>query len=73
MGKIYTTMAHEMTHAYLLQEYNESGHTENFQNIMTRITGIEKNHRCHSYNVEGLRNKRAVHYIVNVVKQKVMS
>ena len=41
MEKIYT-MAHEMTHAYLLQEYNESGHTQNFQDIMTRITGIIK-------------------------------
>ena len=63
MEKIYTTMAHEMTHAYLLQEYNESGHTQNFQDIMTRITGIDKNHRCHSYNVDGLRNKRKAYFI----------
>ena len=63
MEKIYTTMAHEMTHDNLLQEYNESGHTQNFQDIMTRITGIDKNHRCHSYNVDGLRNKRKAYFI----------
>lgn len=50
-SKVYNTLAHEMTHTFLVQEYNETGHTQNFQNIMTRITGVRKNHRCHDYDV----------------------
>ena len=61
--KITRTLAHEMTHAYLAQVHNEVGHTDRFQQIMTRITGENINHRCHSYDVTGLRNKRSVHYI----------
>jgi len=63
MKKITRTMQHEMTHAFLLEYYNEAGHTARFQSIMTRITGENINHRCHSYDVEGLRNKRKVFYI----------
>jgi len=62
INKITRTLIHEMTHAYLLQEYNEPGHTQRFQDTMTRITGENINHRCHSYNVKGLRNKRSVAY-----------
>ena len=58
--KIFNTLAHEMTHAYLLEHYNEKGHTARFQSIMTRITGVRKNHRCHSYNVTGLRAERNI-------------
>ena len=50
-----------MTHAYLLQEYNETGHTHRFHLIMTRITGEVKNHRCHNYNV--IKNKKKVDVI----------
>ena len=56
MSKIIRTMQHEMTHAYLLEHHAESGHTKRFQSIMTRITGEDINHRCHSYDVTGLRN-----------------
>ena len=62
MDKIKTTLAHEMTHAFLAEHHNEVGHTDHFQRIMTRITGINKNHRCHNYDVTGLRNKKKVHY-----------
>ena len=34
-----------------------------FQQIMTRITGEHINHRCHNYDVDGLRNKRRVHFV----------
>tara|TARA_B100000579_G_scaffold437987_1_gene470563 strand:+ start:9292 stop:9849 length:558 start_codon:yes stop_codon:yes gene_type:complete len=61
--KITRTMQHEMTHAFLLEHHNESGHSARFQSIMTRITGENINHRCHSYDVEGLRNKKNVFYI----------
>mgnify|MGYP003132378172 FL=1 len=62
MDKIKTTLAHEMTHAFLAEHHNEVGHTDHFQRIMTMITGENKNHRCHQYNVDGLRNKRNIHY-----------
>ena len=57
---VYKTLAHEMTHAYLLEHHNEKGHTARFHNIMTRITGIRKNHRCHNYDVEGLVEKKSI-------------
>ncbi len=60
--KVWVTLAHEMTHAYLLEHHKEKGHTQNFQNIMTRITGENKNHRCHSYDVTGLRNNKNYYY-----------
>ena len=59
-SKIFTTMAHEMTHAYLLEHHNEKGHTANFHSIMTRITGIRKNHRCHNYDTSGLKSKKNI-------------
>jgi len=60
-SKVINTLTHEMTHAFLVQEYNETGHTLNFQNIMTRITGIRKNHRCHNY--ETIRSVQGVDII----------
>lgn len=63
MKKIERTLIHEMTHAFLLEVYNEPGHTNRFQQIMTRITGEDVNHRCHSYDVTGLKNKRNVYYV----------
>ncbi len=53
---IYKTLAHEMTHAYLIEHYNEKGHTARFHDIMTKITGIRKNHRCHDYDVPGSKD-----------------
>ena len=58
--KIKRTMIHEMTHAFLIEHHNEKGHSQRFQSIMTKITGERVNHRCHNYNVSGLRNKRSV-------------
>ncbi len=58
LAKIERTLIHEMVHAFLVHKYNEKGHTRRFQNMMTRITGEYKNHRCHSYNTEGLRRKQ---------------
>jgi len=55
--KITRTLTHEMVHAYLVQEFNERGHTAMFHRMMTNITGEVINHRCHNYNVDGLRNK----------------
>ena len=60
--KIKRTLIHEMVHAYLIQEFDEPGHTQKFQDIMTAITGEDINHRCHDYDVEGLRNKKQVRY-----------
>lgn len=60
--KVWVTLAHEMTHAYLLEHKRERGHTQNFQNIMTRITGENKNHRCHDYDVTGLRNNKNYYF-----------
>lgn len=57
-AKVERTLVHEMVHAYLVHKYNEKGHTPGFQSMMTRITGEYKNHRCHSYNTEGLRRKQ---------------
>ena len=58
--KIERTLIHEMVHAFLLEHHNEKGHTARFQRMMTNITGEFKNHRCHTYNVSGLRNKRNI-------------
>ena len=58
LAKIERTLIHEMVHAYLVHKYNEKGHTQRFQRMMTNITGEYKNHRCHSYNTEGLRRKQ---------------
>ena len=62
LEKIRRTLIHEMTHAFMLQVHNEPGHTPRFHLIMSRITGEFGNHRCHNYNVKGLRNKRNVAY-----------
>lgn len=62
LKKIKRTLIHEMVHAYLIQEFNEPGHTQKFQDIMTDITGENINHRCHNYDVEELRNKKLVRY-----------
>jgi len=62
IDKIKNTLVHEMTHAFMLQVHNETGHTARFHLIMSRITGEFGNHRCHNYNVEGLRNKKTVAY-----------
>ena len=59
ISKITRTMQHEMTHAYLIEHFGEDGHTSNFQSIMTRITGEDKNHRCHSYDVTGIQRKQS--------------
>jgi predicted SprT family Zn-dependent metalloprotease len=56
-GKIRETLIHEMVHAYLLQTKNLGGHGWQFQSMMTRITGVRKNHRCHNFNTEGLGRK----------------
>ena len=65
LKKVERTLVHEMTHAFLLQEYNETGHTRRFQSIMTSITGEAKNHRCHKYNTQGLRNKRKKDVVID--------
>ena len=62
LEKIKRTLVHEMVHAYLIQEFDEPGHTQRFQDIMTVITGEDINHRCHDYNIEELRNKKQVRY-----------
>lgn len=54
-GKIERTLVHEMVHAFLIHKYGEKGHTARFQNMMVEITGEYKNHRCHNYDVEGLK------------------
>jgi len=58
LDKIERTLTHEMVHAYLVHKYNEKGHTRNFQNMMIRITGEYKNHRCHNYDTVGIKKKQ---------------
>ena len=55
--KIERTLIHEMVHAYLVQKYNQKGHTPLFQRMMTDITGERKNHRCHNYDVSEVRRE----------------
>ena len=55
--KIRQTLIHEMVHAYLVHKYNEKGHTARFQRMMTQITGEQKNHRCHNYDVSEVRRE----------------
>ena len=59
LAKVERTLIHEMVHAFLVHKHNEKGHTARFQRMMCDITGEYKNHRCHSYNTEGLRRKQA--------------
>jgi len=56
-SKIRETLIHEMVHAYLLQVKNLGGHGYEFQSMMTRITGVRKNHRCHTLDTAGLGRK----------------
>ena len=63
VAKVERTLVHEMVHAFLIHKYCEKGHTARFQRMMTEITGEYKNHRCHNYNVEGLRRKQAKNVI----------
>ena len=56
--KIERTLIHEMVHAYLVHKFNEKGHTRRFQNMMIRITGEYKNHRCHNYDTVGIKRKQ---------------
>ena len=64
--EIRETLIHEMVHAYLLHKHNESGHGWRFQAMMTEITGVRKNHRCHSYDTGGV--KRAAKWAVTCAK-----
>jgi len=57
ISKIERTLIHEMVHAFLFHKHNEPGHTRRFNNIMNRITGEYKNHRCHSYDTSKVRRK----------------
>lgn len=57
--KIERVLIHEMVHAFLIHKHNEKGHTRHFQGMMTKITGENINHRCHSYSTVGLKRKRA--------------
>lgn len=60
LDMIRDTLIHEMVHAYLIHHHNENGHTRQFHQIMSRITGEWKNHRLHDYNTEGLREQRKI-------------
>ena len=51
MKKVQRTLIHEMVHAYLIHKHNEKGHTRNFQILMTMITGEQRNHRLHDYDL----------------------
>jgi hypothetical protein len=45
------TFVHEMVHLYLAEHYNDEGHSTHFHHMMTDITGIHGNHRCHHMSV----------------------
>jgi hypothetical protein len=48
MTELEDTLAHEMTHLYLMEHFDDRGHSQHFHNIMSRITGVYGNHRCHT-------------------------
>ena len=56
-AEVKQTLIHEMVHAYLIHKYNQPGHTPSFQRMMTQITGVRKNHRCHNYDVSGVKRE----------------
>lgn len=60
MEKVENTLLHEMVHAFMVTNGEGGGHTPRFHQLMSRITGVTKNHRCHSYDVTPLR-RVAVH------------
>ena len=64
--EIRETLIHEMVHAYLIHKHNESGHSARFQRMMTEITGVRKNHRCHNYDTSGV--KRVAKWAVTCTK-----
>jgi hypothetical protein len=45
------TFVHEMVHLYLAENYNDEGHSPHFHHMMTDITGVHGNHRCHHMSV----------------------
>jgi len=56
--EIRETLIHEMVHAYLAETANIRGHGWQFQSMMDKITGVRKNHRCHSYDTSTIRRKQ---------------
>lgn len=56
-AEVRQTLIHEMVHAYLIHKYNQPGHTPLFQSLMTQITGVRKNHRCHNYDTSGVERE----------------
>ena len=48
MTELEDTVVHEMTHLYLMEHFQDRKHSTHFHNIMSRITGVYGNHRCHS-------------------------
>lgn len=58
MTKVRATFLHELCHAYCCIKYGERGHGYWFQYTMREITGVNKNHRCHSYPIQNLRNEK---------------
>lgn len=57
---IKNTLLHEMTHAYLIEKYNDVSHGDRFQSVMTKITGKNINHTYHSYDISSLQNRKNV-------------
>ena len=60
MQMIKDTLIHEMAHAALIEHRNNASHDDRFQYLMIQITGEWKNHRCHSYDTEGLHQEKKV-------------
>lgn len=53
------TLVHEMAHHYLVMKTGKcQKHNKMFQDLMTRVTGLQKNHRLHAMDISDLRNKK---------------
>ena len=53
------TLVHEMAHHYLVVKTGKcQKHNKMFQDLMTRVTGLQKNHRLHAMDISDLRNKK---------------
>ncbi len=49
-------MIHEMVHAFLIQTSDNKTHDRIFQEMMTSLTGVSKNHTYHYFEI--IRNKK---------------
>lgn len=55
LSEFHKTMLHEMCHVYLAYLYDDEGHSQHFNNLMSLMTGVRGNHRYHYMLTAGLK------------------